>query len=260
MPLPFTNFFRKLYWLYHNHKNIQDFERFKQGIYYGPVTYSADGLVTCSNCDFIEEPLFKKAYAAAAATNPWPGFTLQWRVHIVCWFANYAKTLPGDFVECGVNTGAYARAVVEYIDFNSLGKTFFLFDTYGGFVKEQVTETEKAQGIGKYDNAYRDVYQQVQETFKDFNVRIVKGTVPSTLTACQSEKICFLSIDMNAVVPELAAAEYFWPRLVPGAVVLLDDYGFPNHITQKNAFDEFAAKRGLVVLSLPTGQGVIIKN
>jgi hypothetical protein len=39
----------------------------------------------------------------------------------------------------------------------------------------------------------------------------------------------------------------------------LDDYGFPQHINQKNAFDKFAKDRGVQILSLPTAQGVIIK-
>jgi hypothetical protein len=251
--------FRKLYWLYKNHGSIADFEMFKKGIYYGPITYSADGLVTCANADFVNDPLFKKAYEAAAATNPWPGFTLQWRVYIVCWFANHVKGLEGDFVECGVNTGAYARAIMDYVDFNSLAKTFYLFDTFEGFVGAQITEDEMKEGIGKYMQSYSDVYAQVQQTFKDFNVKIVKGIVPDTLTECTAEKISFLSIDMNAVKPEIAAAEYFWPRLVKGGVMLLDDYGFPNHINQKRAFDVFAHARGLTVLSLPTGQGVVIK-
>src|SRR5687768_5129992 len=170
MPSSVRNFYRKLYWLYNNHKSIEQFELFKKGMYYGPVTYSADGLVTSNNADFINSPLFKKAYQAAAATNPWEGFTLQWRVYIVCWFANHVKNLPGDFVECGVNTGAYARAVIEYTDFNALGKTFYLFDTFEGFVTEQITEKEKLAGLEKYASIYKNVYEQVVETFRDFNV------------------------------------------------------------------------------------------
>lgn len=64
---------------------------------------------------------------------------------------------------------------------------------------------------------------------------------------------------MNNTVPEIAAAETFWSRLEPGAVVVLDDYGWERHIEQKRAFDKFAAARGVTVLSLPTGQGLIIK-
>jgi hypothetical protein len=64
---------------------------------------------------------------------------------------------------------------------------------------------------------------------------------------------------MNCVAPEIAAAEYFWDKLVPGAVVILDDYGWEAHYEQKLAFDRFAARKGVMVLTLPTGQGLIFK-
>ncbi len=44
-----------------------------------------------------------------------------------------------------------------------------------------------------------------------------------------------------------------------GALVLLDDYGFYNHIEQKKAFDIFAKKKNVEILTLPTGQGLLIK-
>jgi hypothetical protein len=65
---------------------------------------------------------------------------------------------------------------------------------------------------------------------------------------------------MNCVGPEIAAIEYFWPRLVHGALVILDDYGWSAHIAQKLAMDDFAGKVGTKILSLPTGQGLIIKS
>jgi hypothetical protein len=64
---------------------------------------------------------------------------------------------------------------------------------------------------------------------------------------------------MNNVMPEIAAAEYFWDKLVSGAVMVLDDYGFGTHVEQKLGFDAFAARKGVQVLSLPTGQGLIFK-
>jgi len=39
----------------------------------------------------------------------------------------------------------------------------------------------------------------------------------------------------------------------------LDDYGFNLHIEQKIAFDKFALDKGVQILQLPTGQGVIFK-
>ena len=229
--------------------------------YHGPITYDTDGLTTSNNADFINEPKFKKAYEAALATKPWPGFTLQWRVYIVCWFANMVKDLDGDFVECGVNTGAYARAVIDYVNLNSLNKTFFLFDTYEGLADNLVSKEEIEAGIGYYmGHHYKDVYPEVLETFAPFNTKIIKGIVPDSLSDFTGNKVCFLSLDMNVVIPEIAAANFFWDKLVPGAVMILDDYGFPMHINQKLAFDSFAKERNQQILSLPTGQGVIIKK
>ncbi len=74
-----------------------------------------------------------------------------------------------------------------------------------------------------------------------------------------SEKVCYLSLDMNIPQPEIAAAEYFWDKLVPGAVILLDDYNWPKCKDQKAAFDDFAKRYGTTVLSMPTGQGLMIK-
>ena len=259
--------FIKLYasrwlWFFKNYSAITKTSVFTDAsIYHGPITYNTDGLCTSNNCDFIMEPRFANAYKKAADTNPWEGFTLQWRTYIVCWFADRVKTLRGDFVECGVNTGAYSRAVMEYIDFKHTGKKFYLLDTFEGLEEELVSEEEKQAGINKYLKSYRkrDYYSEVRETFKDFNVKIIKGAVPGTLAECDAQKVCYLSIDMNCVEPEIAAAEYFWEKLVPGAVILLDDYGFAPHILQKKAFDKFAKEKNIEILCLPTGQGIIIK-
>ena len=261
------NLYRKSRWFLEHYddiaygmKLVKVTEPLLPKIFPGPITYSTDSLVTSNNCDFINEPRFAKAYAAAAATNPWKGFTLQWRTYIVCWFADYVKHLEGDYVECGVNTGAYSKAAIEYINFNQLNKTFYLLDTYEGMVEELISKEELEVGIGMYFNNYKDVYAQVKDTFKNDNVVIIKGAVPDTLPECKAEKIAYLSIDMNCVAPEIAAANYFWDKIVLGGVMILDDYGFPQHINQKIVFDQFAKEKGVDILCLPTAQGIIIKK
>lgn len=260
IPLSIRSAYQKFAWFSRNYKEINKFTRLPSKHYHGEIVYDTDGLTTSNNCDFIKDPRFIKAYQTAADTKPWGGFTLQWRVYIVCWFADHVKHLEGDFVECGVNTGAYSRAIIDYINFPSLQKKFYLLDTYEGLVPQQISEKEKKVGIDEYLMVYKDVYQQVRDTFAPFNVEIVKGMVPDTLPQCTAEKICYLSIDMNVVAPEIAAANYFWDKVVKGGVIILDDYGFPQHIHQKHAFDEFARQKGTSILSLPTGQGIIIKQ
>ena len=250
----------KLSWLMGNYRNIQPGARFIPPVFQGPIVYEADGIITSNNCDFIDEPRFKAAYATAVSTNPWAGFNMPWRVYIVCFFADMVKDLPGDFVECGVNTGAYSRAVIEYINFKQLGKTFYLLDTYQGLVASQITEKEYKAGIGSYLQNYTNVYDQVVETFKPFPVKVIKGAVPGTLTQCDTQQVCYLSIDMNVVEPEIAAINFFWDKVVTGGIIILDDYGFPKHVEQKHAFDQFAKEKKVSILCLPTGQGIIFKR
>jgi len=84
--------------------------------------------------------------------------------------------------------------------------------------------------------------------------------VPDTLAEFPADRrVAYLSIDMNIVLPEIATIEFFWDRLVPGAIVLLDDYGWSTHTAQKQAFDAFAQAHGTMILNLPTGQGLIIR-
>ena len=255
-----ANLKQKIYWLIKNFKRIEHDSLLIDSVknnFQGPITYSFDSLVTSNNCDFINDEKFAKAYDLAKATNPWENFNSYWRVYINCWAASKALELEGDFVECGVNTGAYARAVIEYVGLNRSNKKFYLFDTYEGIVREQLTENEIKLGIQNYK--YKNVYEEVTKTFDGLPAVIVKGKVPETLSEFKGNHVAYLSIDMNAVFPEIQAMNYFWPKVVKGGLVVLDDYGFPLHIEQKKAFDEFAKKNNFEILSLPTGQGLIIK-
>src|SRR4051794_1725605 len=81
-----------------------------------PFRFSEDGLRTIHNCDFTESPRFIEAYRAGEATKSWgTAGNIRWRAYVVCWAAEQARHLPGDFVECGVNRGGFARMIIEYL-------------------------------------------------------------------------------------------------------------------------------------------------
>lgn len=79
------------------------------------------------------------------------------------------------------------------------------------------------------------------------------------LPSVNVDKIGLLLLDLNCAAPEIAAANHFWDRIVLGGVILADDYGFAAHYVQKIALDEFAKSKGVSVLTIPTGDGIIIK-
>jgi hypothetical protein len=222
------------------------------------VTYKQDGLITVHNADFLNDENFKHAYQAGERQNSWSNAPIHWRVHVVLWAAARAVALEGDLVECGVNRGGFSRAIIEYINFSEMrDKKFYLLDTFEGLSEKYISDEER-ENIADYE--YADCYAEVKKTFEKFeNVVIIKGVVPDTLSQVKAEKVSFLSIDMNCVAPEIAAAEFFWDKLTSGAAIVLDDYGWAKHIVQKRAFDEFARRKGVKILSLPTGQGLILK-
>ena len=214
------------------------------------------------NIGFLKDPRFLAAYQRGMNSGHQFGnsLRLEWRTHVACWAATHAKQLPGDFVECGVNTGILSLAVCEYIDFNATSKNFWLFDTFGGIPEAQISEGETERVRWENENIYFDCWDVAQRNFASFpNARLIRGMVPETLPQAKIDKVCYLSLDMNIAAPERAAIEYFWPKLLTGAVVLLDDYGWRGYQEQKATMDQFAAQMGTEVLALPTGQGHIIK-
>lgn len=218
-------------------------------------TYMADGLITRHTADFLNDQKFALAYARGKSTGSWMNMDPRWRVYTACWAASHAASLPGDFVECGVNRGGMALTIMEYLDFNALGKRFFLLDTYCGF-------PQGSQAAPVNHGMYSDCYADVVKTFAPYpGARIVRGMVPETLSAIDAEHISYLSIDMNCAEPEIEAVRCLWPRMIAGAVVLLDDYaGGPAYHLQKQAFDALAHELRFKILTLPTGQGLIVKT
>lgn len=226
------------------------------------AVYDQDGLRSVHNHDFMSDPEFLRAYERGVVANK-RDYRWHWRVHVGLWAAFSASKLEGDFIECGVNTGFLSSSIMEFLKWDSLDKTFYLMDTFYGLDERYITDEERAANIlrknqrGKYTNDP----QSVKENFAQWkNIKIIEGAIPETLALVQTEKVAFLHIDMNCTPPEVAAIEYFWERLAPGAFVLLDDYAYRGHRIQKVAMDKVAISKNMRIVSLPTGQGLLINS
>jgi hypothetical protein len=228
-----------------------------------PNIYDQDLLRTSHNHDFMNDPKFIDAYQRGV-TACGEAYNIHWRVHVALWVASQAKNIEGDFVECGVNKGFFTSCIMRYTDWNSLNKRFFLFDTFRGIDEKYMSDAEKKKGrLEHHKGMYDECYETVVKNFSEFKgVHIVRGSIPETLSLPVSndvKQVCYLSIDMNCAAPEIAAAEFFWNKMVKGAWALLDDYAYDGYEEQKKAFDAFAHSKGIDILSLPTGQGLYRK-
>jgi hypothetical protein len=187
-------------------------------------------------------------------------------VHVALWAAATAVRIPGDFVECGVNAGFVSSAIMHRLDWKNVPKRFYLVDTFCGPVTAQYSSAEiKAGRLTLAEKTiasggYVTDTKRIRENFAEWpNATVIQGAVPQILPEVSVDRVAFLHLDMNCAYPERAALEFFWTRLTPGAVVLFDDYSYFGSAHQAESVDAATAKLGVSVLSLPTGQGLVIK-
>jgi len=228
------------------------------------VRYNHDNLITYNEPVFLQNEKFIKSYESgiltAKGTALLPNdYQIYWRIHVLCFYANLSKHLKGDFIDFGVNTGIFSLSVMNYLNFNSLNKTYFLLDTFDGLDEKYSSTVEMEKSKKQMYNSDGLLYQKVINSHKGFNVKIIKGAVPDTLNEIDSDSFCFVSIDMNSAIPEYKALKYIWPKLVKGGVIILDDYAFPGYDSLREAHDRFAKEVNVEILCLPTCQGVIVK-
>lgn len=228
--------------------------------------FAQDGLYTLHNDHFRRDPAFQNAYARGVRASWGVDAHIEWRVHIALWAAKLALKTAGDFIECGVNAGFISSALMQGLDWNLTGRRFFLIDTFAGPVTEQYSKAEVEGGRlriaedAKAAGAYVTDLERVRKNYAGWrNVEIVPGAVPGILSSLNLPSVAFLHIDMNCSYPETEALKFFWPRISQGGVVLLDDYAYLGHDEQAKAMDEAARGLETGVLSLPTGQGLLIK-
>lgn len=232
-----------------------------------PAVYAQDGLISVHNHEFMQDAEFARSYARGiAAIGGRDEYHWHWRIHLGLWAAVSASKLPGDFVECGVNRGFLSSAVMERLHWDSTGKVFYLLDTFAGLDPRFVSTSEREAGALEHNEErlrsafYVSNADDARRNFAQWrNVKIIEGSIPETLAQVASREVAYLHLDMNCAPPEVAAIEYFWSKLVPGAFVLLDDYAYFGCRPQKIAMDEFAARHSVAIASLPTGQGLLVR-
>jgi hypothetical protein len=213
--------------------------------------YHHDGLWTKHAQPFLDDPAFQHAYAKAVASAGWD-YRIPWRLHTVLWAASLCGSLDGAFVECGTGRGFMASGICDYLGWSD--RPFYLFDTF----LPSLPDTRGRQR-GASSPFYATSADSTAANFNEWpGVELVVGRIPDTLATVEIERVAFLHVDLNHPDAEEHAVRHFWPRLVPNAVIIYDDYGFPNFDSSRRRVDKVAAELGFRVLALPTGQGLVI--
>lgn len=213
--------------------------------------YAGDNLFTYHrNLSFLEDVEMMTAFRKHAQTEVEQ--SILWRLSTVLWGFRNGLRLKGDFVECACYKGTTARIMCDAVNFGSHpDRRYYLYDLF---------DHDAGMEHHAMPDHSKQLYQEVRQRFSDLpNVTVTQGEVPSVLAKVAPERIAFMHLDLNSAPAEIGALEVLFDRMVPGAVLVLDDYGWLGYQQQKLAEDPWLAERGYRVLELPTGQGLVVK-
>jgi hypothetical protein len=175
--------------------------------------------------------------------------------------------VPGDFVECGVWRGGSMQAVALALrELGATDRELHLFDTFEGMpppsAKDRRGDTTAQELLASHDKDHRvwavadldDVREAMAEIeYPGERVHFHPGMVEDTIPEHAPERIALLRLDTDWYESTLHELEHLYPRLVPGGVLILDDYG--DWEGARQATEEYLARIGEPLLLLPVGSG-----
>jgi len=188
----------------------------------------------------IADPDF---YALCRRCGPFTMTTIE-RMHALYEAVGHIERsgLEGDVVECGVwRGGSSMLAALALLRSGAPERTLWLYDTFAGM--SEPTEYDVAasgERVGEGWDRYRDrrdhpvlAYAGLAEVranlastgYPDDRIRYVEGKVEDTIPDRMPERIALLRLDTDWYESTRHELEHLYPRLVPGGVLIIDDYG-----------------------------------
>ena len=161
--------------------------------------------------------------------------------------------MPGEIVECGVFKGA---SLFRWIKFRALlenthSRKIFGFDVFGEFPEAEFElDRRRRDQFVKEAGASGPSVDELKEILSvqqlGENVELIAGdvreTVPQLVAQRPELRIALLNIDVDLYEPTLCCLETLFPHVVPGGVIVLDDYG--AFAGANSAIEQFFNDRG----------------
>ena len=158
-----------------------------------------------------------------------------------------ARNVPGDLMETGIWRGGsviFMRAVLEAYEVHD--RVVWAADSFCGLPPPNVEKFPADEGDPHYTFDYLRVpLETVQANFRKFGlldnqVRFIEGFFSETLPKAPIEKLALLRLDGDMYEATYVALENLYPKLSPGGIVILDDYGVLPRSAK--AAEDFRAK------------------
>ncbi|QFI66855.1 Methyltransferase [Sinorhizobium alkalisoli] len=159
--------------------------------------------------------------------------------------------VPGDFAECGCWRGHSTYMVADLLKSLKWQGRFWVFDSFEGGLSDKVAQDRIGRGDSSPEDTKRQKmkftsdYEQVQAVLSPFPfVSLHKGWIPGVFNVpgLSDRRFSLVHIDVDLYEPTRDSLEFFYPRMNPGGVIVIDDYGSATFPGSKLAVDEYMAK------------------
>lgn len=166
------------------------------------------------------------------------------------------SNVAGDIVECGVwKGGACLLASHVLVKEKDNHKKIWLYDTFEGMTSPGEEDCIASSGQplrernpeGWWTADIAEVRRNISSAVLGMErFRFVQGRVETTLKKEYPQQLSILRLDTDWYESTLFELEVLYPRLTPGGILIIDDYG---HFTgARKAVDDFFEKQGIVPL------------
>lgn len=208
--------------------------------------------------------------ATQTTVSGWKVFRRAQRAFNLARYFEYACSLDGGKVECGVFKGFSALMcchINKVLNPEFDGTDLYLCDSFEGLsepLNEDLVTVQEGNGQVRQfwahgKGRFAVDMAAVKARFAAFpGVAFMKGWIPPVLEQLPERTWSFVHIDVDLYEPTLACLEYFFPRLTPGAVIVNDDFGSPMFPGGAKSWKEFFEKKNLSYVVLDSGQSVYI--
>jgi O-methyltransferase len=149
-------------------------------------------------------------------------------------------------VECGVFRGSSLIAMALYLKQRRVAKRIFGLDSFQGFDED----VHKDLQLGGADNTEKrlrgfdqtsvsHVYSKLNRFNVTDSVTLIPGHFSDTLNILPDSHFSFVHLDCDIYASYKQTLEYFYYRMSPGGIILLDEYNDPPWPGCNIAVDEF---------------------
>src|SRR5262249_33011232 len=178
------------------------------------------------------------------------------RLHALIRAVKYvvAGGIAGDIIECGVWKGGSVMAIaLTLLQLSSDDRHLYLFDTFSGMTEPGPRDvdyrgrsaTEILEEV-RCVVCEREVVAAGQGTgYPASHIHVVSGPVEETIPARAPDLISLLRLDTDWYGSTRHELEHLFPRLAPGGVIIVDDYGHWRGARQ--AVDEYIEQNAVTM-------------